>query len=268
MLPNEPDLEIRSHLPPRTNGNGRKPPLLFVHGGFSDAWFWEPHFLPWFARKGYAAHALSLRGHGTSGGRETLFVAGLDDFAADVEYVAASLPSPPVLIGHSMGAAVVERLLATRPVRAAALLSPVPPAGLLAMAARLATQPADYFQFSQFDPFRMSSHVLEALRPYYFSDDVEPEIMDEVGAHLCAESPRVLLDLSMRLQWQIPERGGVPIFVMGASGDRISTSDDVRATARHHGVEATLVPELAHMMMLERQWESSAKELLRWLCTL
>jgi pimeloyl-ACP methyl ester carboxylesterase len=269
MLPVEPNLEVRSHLPARTNGNGRKPPLLFVHGGFSDSWFWAPYFLPWFAEKGYAAHALSLRGHGASGGGDTLFVAGLDDFAADVEHVAAGLAAPPVLIGHSMGAAVIERLLATRPVRAAALISPVPPAGLLPMVARLATGQPDYpIPFSQFDPGRMSTDVLEALRPFYFSDDVAPEILAEATAHLCVESPRVLLDLSLRLHWQLPERSGVPVFVLGAEADRISTPDDVRATAHHHGVEATVLPGLAHMLMLERKWEKPAKELLRWLGTL
>src|SRR5438067_6647486 len=111
MLPPEPNLEVRSRLPQRANG---RPPLLFVHGGYCDGWCWEPHFLPWFADEGYAAHALSLRGHGGSGGRESLFVAGLDDYAADVERVMAKMPVAPVLIGHSMGAAVVERLLATR----------------------------------------------------------------------------------------------------------------------------------------------------------
>jgi pimeloyl-ACP methyl ester carboxylesterase len=253
----------------RGSGNGRKPPLLFVHGGFSDAWCWAPHFLPWFAEKGYQAHALSLRGHGASGGQESLFVAGLDDYAADVEHVSAGLPAQPVLIGHSMGAAIIERLLATRPVRAAALISPVPPAGLLPMATRLANRQPDYgFQFSQFDPARMSANVLEALRPFYFSDDVAPEILAEATAHLCVESPRVLMDLSMRLHWQLPERGGVPVFVLGAEGDRISTPGDVRATAQHHGVEATMVPGLAHMLMLERKWEKPAKELLRWLGTL
>jgi pimeloyl-ACP methyl ester carboxylesterase len=168
-----------------------------------------------------------------------------------------------------MGAAIVERLLATQPVRAAALLAPVPPAGLLAMATRLATgQPELPLTFSQFDPASMSRHVLEALRPFYFSEDVAPEILEQASTHLCAESPRVLLDLSMRLQWQLPERGGVPLFVLGVEGDRISTPDDVRATAEHHGVEATLVPGLAHMLMLERQWEKPARELLRWLATL
>src|SRR5204863_8607068 len=134
MLPPEPNLEVRSRLPERANAGS---PLLFVHGGYCDAWCWEPYFLPWFADLGYAAHALSLRGHGSSGGRESLFVAGLDDYAVDVELVAARFAVAPVLIGHSMGAAVIERLLATRPLRAAALIAPVPPAGLMTIATRL-----------------------------------------------------------------------------------------------------------------------------------
>ena len=126
MLPPESRLEVRTRLPAKPRA---KPPLLFVHGGYCDAWCWEPYFLPWFAARGYAAHALSLRGHGASGGHDALFVTGLDDYVADVEHIAGTLPSPPVLIGHSMGAAVVERMLTTRPVRAAALLAPIPPAG-------------------------------------------------------------------------------------------------------------------------------------------
>jgi pimeloyl-ACP methyl ester carboxylesterase len=122
MLPPESRLEVRTRLPAKPN---RKPPLLFVHGGYCDAWCWEPYFLPYFAAQGYAAHALSLRGHGASGGREALFVTGLDDYVADVEQIAGSLPSPPVLIGHSMGAAVIERMLTTRPIRSAALLAPI-----------------------------------------------------------------------------------------------------------------------------------------------
>ena len=40
----------------------RKPPLLFVHGGYCDAWCWEPYFLPWFARAGLRrARAVAAR---------------------------------------------------------------------------------------------------------------------------------------------------------------------------------------------------------------
>ena len=52
---------------------------------------------------------------------------------------------------------------------------------------------------------------------------------------------------------------------MGAEGDRISTPDDVRATARHHGVEAAILPGIAHMLMLEPEWKDAAEALAAWL---
>jgi hypothetical protein len=58
------------------------------------------------------------------------------------------------------------------------------------------------------------------------------------------------------------------MFVLGAEGDLISSPDDVRATARHHNVDATVLPGLAHLMMLEPGWEAVARALEGWLGTL
>jgi pimeloyl-ACP methyl ester carboxylesterase len=266
MLPPEPLLEVRKRLPAKESG---KPQLLFVHGGYCDAWFWEPYFLPWFAAQGYAAYALSLRGHGASGGRDSLFVAGLDDYEADVEHVAGTLQAPPILIGHSMGAAVVERIVAKRPVRGAALLAPLPPAGLLSIATRLATSHPDYLmQMGSTDPSRLSADVLQALRPFYFGADVPPALLAQAAQHFNQESPRALLDLSLRLHWALPKKDHRPMFVLGAEGDRICTPDDVRATARHHNVTAVILPGLAHMLMLEPQWQRVASALEAWIASL
>jgi pimeloyl-ACP methyl ester carboxylesterase len=138
------------------------------------------------------------------------------------------------------------------------------------IATRLATERPDYMMhMGQLDASRMSGHALDALRPYYFSDDVAPEILREAGRHIGGESPRALLDLSMRLHWQLPERDGdTPLLVMGATGDRICTPQEVRETAKHHGVEPLLIPGLAHMLMLDRQWEKPARALADWLATL
>jgi len=262
MLPPETRLELRSRLPARSSGN---PPLLFIHGGYCDAWCWEPYFLPWFAARGYAAHALSLRGHGASGGRDSLFVAGLDDYVADVEHIAAGLGSPPVLIGHSMGAAVVERLMATRPLRAAALLAPIPPGGLAPVASRLLIwQPEYLVNMQRLDAPHLSGDMLAALRPMYFSDDVAPEILLKAITHLTVESPRALLDLTLRLHDGKPV-AAEPLLVLGAGADRISTPGDVKATASLYRTEALIVPGLAHMMMLERGWQAVAEPLLEWL---
>ena len=230
MLPSEPHLEVRKRLPATAS---RKPPLLFVHGGYCDAWFWEPYFLPWFAARGYAAYALSLRGHGTSGGGDTLFIAGLADYEADVEHVAGTLESPPVLIGHSMGAAVVELIVAKRPVRGAALLAPMPPAGLLPIASRLAASHPNYLmQMGGVDPSRLSADVLQACGRSISATSVPAKILAEAARHLSPESPRALFDLSLRLHWALPQKDHRPLFVLGAEGDVICTPDDVRATAR------------------------------------
>ena len=266
MLPPEPLLEVRERLP--ANGS-RKPPLLFVHGGYCDAWFWEPYFLPWFAAQGYPAYALSLRGHGASGGGGSLFAAALEDYEADVEHVAGTLKAPPILIGHSMGAAVVERIVAKRPVRGAALLAPIPPAGLLPIATRLAASHPDYLMhMGNADPSRLSADVLHALRPFYFSAGVPAKVLAEAARHFNAESPRALFDLSLRLHWALPQTDHRPMFVLGAEADLICTPSDVRATARHHNVEATILPGLAHLLMLEPDWQQAAKALEAWIRTL
>jgi pimeloyl-ACP methyl ester carboxylesterase len=259
----EPRLELRQSLP---DGPRRGPPLLFVHGGYCDAWCWQPYVLPWFAARGYPAYALSLRGHGRSAGRDTLFMTGLRDYESDVERVAAGLDEPPVLIGHSMGAAIVELVMARRTVRAAALLAPIPPAGLLPVAARLAAQHPGYLaHFANLDPSRLSAEVLAALRPFYFGADVDSAVLAQAARHLNGESPRALFDLSLRLHWALPREPAPPVFVLGAEGDRICLPDDVRATARHHGVDAVIVPGLAHMLMLEPDFERGLKPLLAWL---
>ena len=51
----------------------------------------------------------------------------------------------------------------------------------------------------------------------------------------------------------------------GAHDDRICTPADARATAHHHGVEATILPGMAHMLMLEPEWETAAEALAEWL---
>lgn len=263
MLPTEPRLETFARTPA---SRSKRPPLVFVHGGYTDAWCWTPYFLRWFASRGWPAHALSLRGHGGSGGGELLFASGLDDYAADVERFASTLDEPPVLVGHSMGAAIVERMIATHPRRGAVLLAPIPPTGLATIAARLAVErPGALAHLMHLDPTRLSADVLEALRPFYFSDRVAPSMLEAASAHIAAESPRAILDLSLRLHWVTPQRGGTPLAVIGAADDRICTPADVRATARHHGVEATIVPGLAHMLMLEPGWERVAEAMAEWL---
>ncbi|MEF8752221.1 MAG: alpha/beta fold hydrolase, partial [Candidatus Accumulibacter necessarius] len=114
-----------------------RPPLLFVHGGYVDARCWQAHFLPYFASRGFDCYALDLSGHGHSEARAPLDTLSLDDYLADVLQVVADLGRTPVVIGHSMGAFLAERVLEQSLASAGVLMSPVPPHGTLESAMNL-----------------------------------------------------------------------------------------------------------------------------------
>ena len=103
-------------------------PLLFVHGAFHAAWCWS-NFLDFLADKGYRCLALSIRGHGRSPSSKPLRACSLADYVDDVESVAASLPSRPVVIGHSLGGGVVHKDRESNDAPAGVLMASMPPRG-------------------------------------------------------------------------------------------------------------------------------------------
>lgn len=88
----------------RAWGEPGAPGLVLVHGGGAHARWWD-HIGPLLAA-GRRVVALDLSGHGDSGRREGY---GFDLWADEVMAVpaAAGATGPPVLIGHSLGGAVV-----------------------------------------------------------------------------------------------------------------------------------------------------------------
>jgi pimeloyl-ACP methyl ester carboxylesterase len=104
-------------------------PLLFVHGAWHAAWCWDEHFLGFFADRGYRAVALSFRGHGSSPTNKRLRDCSFADYVADVTSVAHGLPTPPVVIGHSMGGVIVQKYLESNEAPAGVLMASMPPQG-------------------------------------------------------------------------------------------------------------------------------------------
>jgi pimeloyl-ACP methyl ester carboxylesterase len=116
---------------------GHPVPLLFVHGGCHSAWCWDEGFLDHFADRGFQAAALSLRGHGGSSSDKSLHRCSIADFVDDVDAVAVTLETPPVLIGHSMGGFIVQHYLAKHHGSAGVLMASIPPRGVLGASVRV-----------------------------------------------------------------------------------------------------------------------------------
>lgn len=250
-------------------GAAGRTPLVFVHGAYVGAWCWEEHFLPWFAERGFPSYALSLRGHGKSAGREQLHSFGLADFADDLEAVLADLGRPAVLIGHSMGALVVQKYLerGERRAAAAAFVCPVPPFGVLPSSFMLAwTRPA---LFSEINGLAVGRRVSRgALHEALFAGPVDNERIERYYARMQPESRRALLDMS---GWGLPQTWRLELpaaLVLGAERDALIGASAARTTAQLLGAQYRELPGLGHAVMLDPGWRAAAEALEGWLAQL
>ncbi len=257
-----PALEILSRTP---SGPVKPVPLLFVHGAFCGAWIWEAHFLPWFAGRGWEAHAVSLRGHGGSEGRDRLHGFGIADYVEDVLAAAERCSAPPLLVGHSMGGMVVQRALVRRAFPGAVLMASAPPHGLLESTVGLAWRaPSVFQQMSMLVAFGTGAVDPEAVRRAMFSDAMPLEEARLYEPLLQEESRRVLLDIGGWIPFPpLPDRR-IPVAVLGAERDLLFPPDQVRATARAFRTEPVFFPGMGHAMMLEPGWEAVAGHIEGW----
>jgi len=244
----------------------RWPPLLFLHGGYVDSRCWLPHFLPYFASRGYDCHAADMPGHGRSEGRECLDRLGLDDYLADLTPVVEGLGSKPVVIGHSLGALLAERLLERSLAEAAVLLSPVPPSGTLESSLSLFLRHPGFLSAVA----RMSSgffddEALRLLRDVYFTPATDPDELLQLVRIIQPESTRAIADLAM-LGWRWPPRPRRrPVLVLGGELDVVFPPHQVRRVARRWQAELEIIPAAGHAMILDRHWQSCAARILGWL---
>ncbi len=255
-------LEIVTQEPQR---NPRPIPILFVHGAWHGAWCWQENFLPYFAEHGYVSLALSLRGHGTSAGREHLRWMRIPDYVTDVAQVVSQLPTPPILVGHSMGGLIIQKYLETHSAPAAVLLASVPVAGVVKATLRIAMR--------HFWPF-LKANLTWSLYPIigtpsltreaFFSKDMPTEKIDRYFARMQDESYRAFLDM-MIFSLPRPRKVAVPMLVLGAANDTIFHPEEIEATAQAYHTRAEIFPNMAHDMMLEAGWQAVADRILTWL---
>jgi pimeloyl-ACP methyl ester carboxylesterase len=239
-------------------------PLLFVHGAWHGAWCWE-NFLPYFAAHGYEVHALSLRGHGNSEGRDRIRWYSTSNYVADVAQVVNTLSPSPVLIAHSMGGYVVQKYLELHMAPAAVLLTSIPTVGIIGMLLRmLRRHPISTLKaLLLMNPWYFVSTPALA-RDYLFSDDYPDQKFLEYYPYIQSESFRMALEAAF-LKLPRPKKIQTPLLVLGAENDRVFSVAEQRKTARAYKTEVILYPAMAHDMMLERGWKAVADQIVGWL---
>lgn len=254
-------LEILSEVP---DGHPVKAPILFVHGAWHGAWCWNEYFLPYFAQKGYPSYALSLQGHGTSDKTKRLNSMRILDYVKNVAQAAADLPMPPILVGHSMGGLIVQKYLEKHSAPSAVLLASLPVGGLFRSAVRMITHHPLLFLKSV---LTMNLHsfisTTKLVREAFFSEDINPDILEKYFSQLQDESYLAFLDMVL-LSLPHPKRINTPLLVLGAANDKVFSPKEVELTAKAYKAQFKIMENMSHDMMLERDWRKAADYILDW----
>ncbi len=268
------DVELIERLPACTV-SARPTPVLFVHGMWHGPWCWEEHFAPYFADHGYVCYALALRGHGSTGTNEQgpHGWTSLGCYVVDLADAVERVPKPPVLIGHSLGATVIQKYLESHSAAAAALLAPRPPRGISrATLWFLCRRPLAVLKTVLTLNTRHIVGSERLARDALFSESTPDEEVRKYFRRLQDGSLCAFLDAAL-LNRPRPERvKGTPMLFLGAARDRILSVSDLRAAARAYGEpsasqfdEQVNVFDTGHDMMLEPGWRGVADRILAWL---
>jgi pimeloyl-ACP methyl ester carboxylesterase len=232
-----------------------KPPLLFVHSAWHGAWCWQEHWMPAAAARGWRTYAVSLRGHGGSGGGDALTFAPLRYFEHDVLQAITELPAPPVLVGHSMGGLVVQHVLERyRSAPAGVLVAPVPPGHGLELLLSMARH----------HPASLAKALIGA------QPDAEA-FFGPNAADATVRRTQLRMDDESWLATQqlvLPRRSRTsraPVLVLGGGDDTVTPPSTAVRTARHYGTKARLFRGMGHDLMLEPQWRAPLDAMLGWL---
>lgn len=235
-----------------------RPPLVLVPGFGGGAWVYAEHWLDHAAERGFAAHAVSLRGHGGSG---TAARTTLRAYVHDVVQVAAGLPRQAVLVGHGAGALVVARALARYPARAGVLAAPVlggpGVTGLATLGRALVRNPVGTLPAVVGGPLRLGRRQL---------------VSREVPAATGREYARRWGRAAPLAQWQLlcrrapePPVGDPPVLVLGSPDDPVVPVSALRRAARLYGGAPLLFPGMGHALMLDARWREPLDAILDWL---
>ena len=247
----------------------RRPPVLFVHGAYCGAWIWGESFLPYFCRHGFPARAVSLRGHGGSEGDVTW--ASLADYVDDVEAAAERIGEPPILIGHSMGGLVVQHFLARgHKVRAAVLMSSVPPSGLAGAAMHMSMfAPTLLWQLGLLQSLGPGSVSPQTIHDAFFSAATPALKVAHLLPRMQRESQRIATELLAPAQPRPPDGPDrPPILVIGGDADVFLPTNCLRESATYFDGDLIVLKGAPHGLMLDTAWwQPAADTVIGWLDT-
>jgi pimeloyl-ACP methyl ester carboxylesterase len=233
-------------------------PLLFIHGASVGAWMMQP-FLTFFNQQGFDAYALSLRGHGQSDGLDQIDQFGLSDYVEDLNQTISQFQEKPILIGHSMGGAVVQAYLNEyHDVLSHVILLSSATANGIEKQSPLGMFYQDKLSFMRLLRKSQTPLTFEALlSKVLFSDRVNEDIVLYIRGQLSKESNQMSTQL-LKPFIQDYARIKTKVMVFGSKVDQAIPKESTLQTAKAFQVNALWMPDVCHFLTYDPNFEKAA----------
>jgi len=250
--------------------------ILFVHGMYMTGESWQP-WVDFAHAKGYEAIAPSwpfhdaapaaLRAHSDPALGKMQFRHVLDSYKKVID----SLPERPILIGHSVGGLVVQKLINDGYGAAVVSISPAPPLGVFTAAPEFLRANLPHLNF-----FVGSKPVVMTKKRFHyaFCNTMTRQESDQgFEQYVVPESRRVPQSI-LTLQGKIDfKKAHAPLLLIGGDSDNLIplklVKRNVKAYRKSQGVVDFLAFEnRAHFLCNQQGWEEIAEASFGWISKL
>jgi pimeloyl-ACP methyl ester carboxylesterase len=245
--------------------------IVMLHGANAGGWCFDD-FSKVFEAKGLKCHAPDLIGHGENKANATTALAGVGiaEYSDQMQAFLKTFDSPPVLLGHSMGAVIAQQLAAQGLARALVLVSPAPRAGILPPTGGEKQLDQDLMQLGAFWKTVIPPDF--ALACLYSLNRVPADQQRAVFDKFGPESGLALFQLFF---WMLDQTGATsvatdqvrcPVLCLSGTDDKLVSLLTARATAvAYRGAPFWELKGRGHMLLVEPGADQIAERIAAWI---
>ena len=239
--------------------------ILFVHGMWGWHWYWS-NFINVFTSSGYDCYAIDLYGHGPSWGSPVRGNVSLDKYVDEIKAsisIISENNTLPILIGHSMGGLIVQKIVEIVPVAGIVLIASAVSKGIIAI-----------------PTLRTVLIFLKYFMPAFFKRVIMPS--DKELIYMVFHNVKGN-ELKTALEQYVPESGcaffqimtgsisvdygsiSCPVLVVGGSKDRTIKPETCKRLAQKLNAEIEIFNKNGHWLVREDGWQKICKSILEWI---
>lgn len=247
--------------------------IYMIHGMGGGPWWWD-YYRPYFENEGYRCLPTTLRYHERDP-REAphprLGTTSLLEYMDDLEREIQELDEKPIIMGHSLGGLLAQKLGSRGLAKALVLLSPIWPAGIMAI--KLSVIRSFWSVLTTWRFWRKPVRQTFSEAVYGMLSNLSPAEQRDTFEKFVDESGRAVAEVSF---WFLDSRAAshvdeakvnCPVLIIEGAEDRVTPASVVRKVAEKYKAVCTYkeFEGHGHWVIAEPGWQDIARYAKDWL---